>query len=81
MMEIPKVIIIHGTGGHPDRNWFPWLKQEVIALGYRAAVPAFPTPSGQSLRTWQQSSQKEIGPVETRQAQGTTHSHAWREAY
>jgi predicted alpha/beta hydrolase family esterase len=37
-------IIIHGTEGYPEENWFPWLKAELEKLGYRVFVPQFPSP-------------------------------------
>ncbi len=46
------VIIIHGTRGNPDENWFPWLKAELEKRDCEVFVPAFPTPRGQSLDNW-----------------------------
>lgn len=46
------VIIIHGTGGNPQGNWFPWLKSELEHIGCRVFVPRFPTPEHQSLDQW-----------------------------
>ncbi|MFZ1249594.1 MAG: alpha/beta hydrolase [Candidatus Saccharimonadales bacterium] len=37
-------IIIHGTEGYPEENWFPWLKQELQQEGYEVIVPQFPSP-------------------------------------
>lgn len=43
-----KVFIFHGTEGHPQENWFPWLKQKieekVHAKGLTVFVPQFPSP-------------------------------------
>ena len=45
-------IIIHGTYGNPDENWFPWLKIELEKIGYQVYVPTFPTPENQNLEAW-----------------------------
>jgi len=37
-------IIIHGTEGCPEENWFPWLKKELEQIGYQVSVPQFPSP-------------------------------------
>ena len=37
-------IIIHGTEGYPEENWFPWLKRELEGMGYEVFVPQFPSP-------------------------------------
>jgi uncharacterized protein len=47
-----KAIIVHGSYGSPDENWFPWLKEELEKIGYAVEVPRFPTPENQSLEPW-----------------------------
>lgn len=44
--------IIHGTGGHPKENWFPWLKDKLESLDYKVIIPQFPTPENQTLESW-----------------------------
>jgi len=46
------VIIIHGSYGNPEENWFPWMKKQLEILGCKVYVPKFPTPENQSLETW-----------------------------
>ena len=47
-----KAIIVHGSYGSPEENWFPWLKKELEKRGFEVFVPKFPTPEGQSLQNW-----------------------------
>ncbi|MEN9649768.1 MAG: hypothetical protein RL094_735 [Candidatus Parcubacteria bacterium] len=37
-----KVYIVHGYGGHPDSNWFPWLKMQLEKHTIDVVVPAMP---------------------------------------
>ena len=45
-------LIIHGTQGYPEENWFPWLKKELASLGYETIIPQFPTPEHQNPKDW-----------------------------
>jgi predicted alpha/beta hydrolase family esterase len=56
-------VIIHGTGGKPDGNWFPWLRTELAAQGYEAIAPTFPTIEGQTLENWRKAFHEQVGPV------------------
>jgi len=45
-----RAVILHGTDGAPDHNWFPWLKAKLEAEGYKVWVPLLPgnhTPNRQ----------------------------------
>lgn len=44
--------IFHGIYGHPEENWFPWLKKELEGRGYEVIVPKFPTPLDQTRESW-----------------------------
>jgi len=47
-----KVFIIHGAGGSPKSNWFPWLKEKLEESGNDVHVPEFPIGNQQSLSNW-----------------------------
>ncbi len=59
-----KTVIIHGSYGFPERNWFPWLKNEIENLGHKAIVPRFPTPEGQNFENWKRILLQEAGPLD-----------------
>lgn len=50
--NMPTTFIIHGVYGHPEENWFPWLRDELEKRGHKVYIPQFPTPEGQTLDNW-----------------------------
>lgn len=46
------LIILHGTKGSPEGNWFQWLKEKAEESGYRVFIPRLPTPENQSKDNW-----------------------------
>lgn len=58
-----RVVMIHGAYGSPSVNWLPWLARELRQRGVQVDVPAFPTPEGQSLSSWQQAFCEQVGEV------------------
>lgn len=54
------IVIVHGTMGSPDINWFPWLKRELEALGHKVIVPRFPTPENQNATAWLEAFHKAV---------------------
>lgn len=48
-------LILHGTGGAPDSNWFMWLKGVLIGQGHRVWLPQLPgsaTPNANIYNTF-----------------------------
>ncbi len=43
-------IILHGTGGTPESNWFRWLEAELQNRGMQVFLPALPNTQQPSLR-------------------------------
>lgn len=52
MHEKMNVIIVHGAYGHPQENWFGWLKDELDKMEIPCCVPQLPTPENQGLAQW-----------------------------
>ena len=56
-----KVIIVHGYTGYPDKNWFPWLKNELEKQGAEVIVPAMPHTEAPQLSEWLPYLKKTVG--------------------
>lgn len=47
-----KFVVLHGTEGTPEGNWFPWLAKELEKRGQKTIRPTLPTPEGQNVENW-----------------------------
>ncbi|MCX6702738.1 MAG: alpha/beta hydrolase [Candidatus Wolfebacteria bacterium] len=45
-------IILHGTGDKPKDFWFPYLKKELKARGYRVWLPQLPNAEKPNIQDW-----------------------------
>jgi len=59
-----QVFIIHGWGGNPQGNWFPWLQTELEKRGVQVVVPAMPNPSHPQMDEWLGFLDKVVGKVD-----------------
>lgn len=50
MGKLKKVVILHGTAGSPDGNWFRWLETELQAKGLTVWLPKLPHAEQPSLQ-------------------------------
>ena len=58
-----KFIIIHGTKGSPEGNWFPWLAESLRQQNAEVVIPRMPTPEGQSLVNWLSEFSRQVGVI------------------
>ena len=47
-----KAIILHGTGGSPEGNWFRWLESELKMRGIDIWLPQLPNAEKPRLKIW-----------------------------
>ena len=56
-----RVFIIHGWGGSPECNWFPWLKKELEARGFEVHSLEMPNIDFPVINEWVSALKKEVG--------------------
>jgi uncharacterized protein len=49
---MPTLYIIHGLDAAPSNHWFPWLQDQLVALGVDCHVLAMPNSSQPDLNAW-----------------------------
>jgi uncharacterized protein len=47
-----RIFLIHGWGGTPEREWFPWLKSELEKQGLSVEVPLMPNTEYPVIDVW-----------------------------
>lgn len=59
-----RVFIVHGWDGTPQANWFPWLKKELEATGFKVYVPQLPDPGNPRIYNWVPKLIKTVGKAD-----------------
>jgi uncharacterized protein len=59
-MKTPFVYIIHGYMAHPENHWFPWLKNNLDAIGVETDILLMPDSSNPKVNEWISFLQKTI---------------------
>lgn len=60
-----KVIIVHGWGGSPNQDWFPWLKKKLKGLGFNVKVPKMPDTNNPVIDKWVSFLKKTVGSADS----------------
>jgi len=47
-----RIIILHGWGGHPEDEWFPWLTKELEMEGWNVQIPQLPNTDKPNKEEW-----------------------------
>ncbi len=47
-----RVFVVHGWGGNPQENWFPWLRKELETKGFEVFIPQLPDPENPRIYNW-----------------------------
>lgn len=47
-----RAILVHGWGGSPQRDFFPWLTDELKKKGYEVVVPEMPDTENPKMESW-----------------------------
>lgn len=60
-----RVILIHGFNASPDKNFHPWLRDELHQAGFEVLAPALPFSGEPNLAEWLKTMETEVGRIES----------------
>ena len=55
--------MIHGWGGSPESDWFPWAKKELESRDFEVFVPEMPDTDNPKIDSWIQKIKETVGEV------------------
>jgi len=58
-----RVILVHGWGGNPNIDWFPWAKKELKEKGYEVFTPEMPDPEYPKIEPWVNKISEVVGEI------------------
>lgn len=47
-----RVFVIHGWGGSPDDDFFPWIEEQFLKRGYEIYIPQMPDTENPKINVW-----------------------------
>ena len=64
MKKNARIFIVHGWDGYPEEGWFPWLKKELEAKGFKVLVTQFPGADNPRIEKWVPKLAEVVGTVD-----------------
>jgi len=64
VMELRRVVVLHGYTAHPRKHWFGWLRDQLAPLGVETHVPALPDTRHPDATAWTDAALAAIGRVD-----------------
>lgn len=59
-----RVVIVHGFNGYPEKHWFPWLSDELVAAGHPVTRVALPDPTHPHPGAWRTALAEQAGSLD-----------------
>ena len=62
-MTSPRIFLIHGWGGSPQSDWFPWAIQEFSKLDFEVIAPLMPDTETPVIQAWVDHLSAQVGKI------------------
>ena len=60
-----RIILVHGWGGSPEADWFPWAIKELESRGYKVVAPHMPNTDIPVISSWVDYLTSQIGELQS----------------